>query len=169
MCCIYSLRFDDAVLRFFTMMNQWSLVSSLKAAIENECQQEEEDKPDEATDEAKDEAKDEAELLEAKAEKVSCYFKRVASERMVGCFWEFPQLSGFSIRFLLSVVELHGRFLSQAGGRHELAEGEELIFENAGWRRRRRSRRRQLGWGDPDFLKGWKMNFHFGARSAFEK
>lgn len=132
-------------------------------------------------------------------------------------------LSGFSIRFLLSVVELHGRFLSQAGGRHELAEGEELIFENAGWRRRRRSRRRQLGmgpglepevgaclgrsrwspsllkmgqlpkrkpdrvffflpsilqfqgfkveqgWGDPDFLKGWKMNFHFGARSAFEK
>lgn len=43
--------------------------------------------------------------------------------------------------------------LLEAGGRHELAEGEELIFENAGWRRRRRSRRRRAvpcvwhGWG----------------------
>lgn len=27
----------------------------------------------------------------------------------------------------------------------------------------------EQGWGDPDFLKGWKMNFHFGARSAFEQ
>ena len=69
---------------------------------------------------------------------------KVASERtaVVG----IPAtLSGFSIRFLLAVVELHGRFSSQAGGRHELAEGEELIFENERWGRRRRSRRRQLG------------------------
>ena len=37
--------------------------------------------------------------------------------------------------------------LKQAGGRHELVEGEEeVIFDNAAWgRRRRRRRRRHLG------------------------
>ena len=108
--------------------------------------QEEEDKPDEATDEAKDEAKDEAELLEAKTD--WCDFlllQNVASERTA----VNPRNSKwFFHAFFVGPCGASRLFSPQAGGRHErheLAEGEELIFENERWGRRRRSRRRQLG------------------------